>query len=66
MKRKILEKKSYTYKEAEEFDAKFWKRAGVQARFAAAWLMLIEYYKMRGKSGVKLRLRKSVQNIKWL
>jgi len=45
------------------WDIKFWKRAGVKARFSAAWQMLDEFYKMRGKNGIKRRLQRSVQNI---
>ncbi len=63
---KIWVHKARSFKEAQEFDRKFWEKAGVQARFAAAWAMITEYYKMRGKSGIKPRLRRSVQNIERL
>ena len=58
--------KAYSFKEAEEFDRKFWRRAGCQARFAAAWQMVKDYIKMKGKSERLLRLRRLVQNIERL
>lgn len=37
--------------EAEkEFDREFWRRAGPQARFEAAWEMVLEVYRMRGEN----------------
>ena len=64
--RRIYENKAYSFKEAEEFDKKFWRRAGAQARFAAAWDMVKEYMKMKGKNARLLRLRRSVQSIERL
>jgi hypothetical protein len=61
---KIQTNLARSFREAEEFDAEFWRKAGVQARFSAAWLMVIEYFKMRGKGGNQPRLRRTVQNIK--
>ena len=49
----------------DDFDLKFWQRAGVQMRFSAAWKMLGEFYNIRGRiGGYKLRLQRSIQNIK--
>ena len=45
------------------WDIKFWKRAGAKARFSATWQMIDEFYKMRGKNGIKRRLQRTVQNI---
>jgi hypothetical protein len=50
-------------KSNDDFDIKFWQRAGVLARFSATWKMIDEFYKMRGKHGYKLRLQRSVQHI---
>lgn len=47
----------------DDWDIKFWQKAGVNARFSAAWEMLEEFYKIRGKSGIKFRLQRSVENI---
>lgn len=65
-KREIWEQKTYSYKEVKKFDVEFWKKAGPQARFEAAWQMIGDFYKIRGKNVPKLRLRRSVQNIEWL
>ena len=64
--REIEVNKAYSFKEAEEYDKKFWRRAGVTARFSAAWEMVGEFLKMRGKDGVKPRLRRTVQSIERL
>ncbi len=65
-KRSIWEQKSFSKKAVKEFDILFWKKAGPQARFAASWKMIEDFYKMRGKNVPKLRLRRSIQNIEWL
>ncbi len=52
-----------SFKDAERFDAKFWKRAGVEARFSAVWKMVDEFYKIKGINGYKRRLQRSVQSI---
>ena len=58
--------KTHSFKEAKEFDRRFWRRAGSQARFAAAWQMVKDYIKIKGKDERLLRLRRSVQNIERL
>lgn len=65
-KREIWEHKTSSYKETRKFDIEFWKKAGPQARFEAAWQMINDFFKIRGKSVPKLRLRRSVQNVEWL
>ena len=62
--RRIWSHKSTSYKEAEEFDDRFWRRAGAYKRFEASWMMLIDLYKMRGLRRGLPRLRRTVQNIK--
>jgi hypothetical protein len=62
--RKIWENKTRSFKETEEFDDRFWRRAGASARFVATWMMVMEWQKMRGKKGGQPRLRRSVQSIK--
>lgn len=61
---KICCNKARTFKEAESFDIKFWKNAGPAAKFIALWKMVEEFYKIKHKHGYKLRLRRSIQNIK--
>lgn len=64
MKRKIYVNKSRSFEEAAQWDVRFWKRAGAEARFAAAWSMVGDFLKMRGKSGGQPRLRRTVQILK--
>ena len=56
--------KAYTFKEAEDFDVRFWRRAGAAARFSATWGMVVDLQKMKGQRSGQLRLRRTVQNIK--
>jgi len=60
---KIWENKAHSFKEAEEFDDRFWRKAGAQKRFEASWLMLIDLYKMKGVRRGPPRLKKSVEKI---
>ena len=46
-----------------EFDREFWRRAGPEMRFAAAWDMVREAGLFKGRYAVKSRLQRSVQNI---
>ena len=61
--KRIWINKANSFKEAEEFDRKFWRQAGSQARFWAAREIVKDYLKMKGKNESLLRLRRSVQNI---
>jgi hypothetical protein len=62
--RKFFEHKTRSFKAAEDFDKRFWQRAGVQARFSAMWKCVEDFYRLRGKRGYKLRLQRSVEHIK--
>ena len=62
--KQVWVRKSHSFKEAEDFDARFWRRAGALARFTAAWEMVVDLRKMKGLGGGQLRLRRTVQNIK--
>ena len=62
--KKISENKTASFKEAEKFNVKFWKGASAADKFSALWQMVDEFYKLRNKRGYKLRLQRSVQNIK--
>jgi len=46
------------------FDLEFWQKAGAQARFEAAWDMVVQYELMRGKKLDQLRLDRSVTALK--
>ena len=64
--KKIHENIAHSFKDAKAFDEMFWKKAGYEARFSATWLMVRDYYKIRGKNGTLQRLRRTVQNIQFL
>jgi len=53
--RKIWVHRAKSFADAERFDAWFWRRAGAAARFEAAWSMVSDFLKMRGKSRAQLR-----------
>jgi hypothetical protein len=52
-----------SFKEAYEWNLRFWQNKTAGDRFSAAWLMIKDWYKMKGKRGSLPRLRRSVQNI---
>ena len=62
--KKIWVNKTNSFKEAEDFNIKFWKSTKPDVKFSALWQMVEEFYKIRNKHGYKLRLQRSVQNIK--
>ncbi|MBU3933860.1 MAG: hypothetical protein KKH11_04270 [Candidatus Omnitrophica bacterium] len=60
-KKAIMEKLT-TLSKMAAFDAQFWQKQGSQVRFAALWKAIEESYKLRGKSGHKLRLQRNIQH----
>jgi hypothetical protein len=65
MKNKIKERLIDSSKAKDNsFSIDFWQKAGAKYRFIAMWSMVKDLYKIRGKNASKLRLRRSVQNIK--
>ena len=61
--KKIWVNKANSFKEAEDFNIKFWKSKRADVKFSALWQMVEEFYKIRNKHGYKLRLQRSVQSI---
>jgi hypothetical protein len=49
-----------------DFDARFWREAGSQARFEALWDMVLEARAWRGEEGPEPRLQRSVLHIRRL
>ena len=45
------------------FDREFWRRAGHEARFAAAWEMVQEVNLIRGRDADESRLQRSVEHL---
>lgn len=56
----------HSFQEAEEWNIKFWRRVGARGRFEAAWSLIGDYFKMRGKHGRVPRLRRDVLRIERL
>lgn len=48
------------------FDRDFWQQAGAEARFAAAWQMVLDMLIIRGEDVDQLRLQRSVENVERL
>ena len=62
-KRIIMERIIPRGRDNGEFDLEFWRRAGPEMRFAAAWAMVMEADLFKGRHAVKSRLQRSIQNI---
>jgi hypothetical protein len=63
---KFEENIAKSFEEADDFNRKFWLKAGAFARFASAWQMILDYHsKIKGKRGNLPRLRRSVQNVQF-
>ncbi|MCM8775247.1 MAG: hypothetical protein NC930_02680 [Candidatus Omnitrophica bacterium] len=61
--KKVWVNKAYSFQEAEDFDIQFWQKAGALARFAATWMMVVQYQKIKGRKSGQPRLRRTVQHI---
>lgn len=59
----ILERLIPLSRANDDFDREFWQKAGAELRFIAAWQMVSDFYRIKGKNGYKLRLQRSIQNI---
>jgi len=58
--KKIWVNKANSFKDAEDFNIKFWKSASANVKFSALWQMVEEFYKIRNKRGSLLsKLSKS-------
>lgn len=65
-KKKIWEQIIPLAKADRSFDIKFWQAQGYTVRFNAAFNMLQDFYKIRGKkiNANTFRLQRSIENIK--
>ena len=63
VKGKVFVNAAYSFKEADEFNRKFWRQAGPFVRFATAWEMIRDYYKIRGNPLPSFRLQKNIVNV---
>ena len=62
-KKRIVER-LINLSDASSFDSEFWQKQTPQDRFVATWKTIGEFYKIKGINGYKLRLQRSIQNIK--
>jgi len=62
-KRKISARLIHIKDNDRSFDLEFWQQAGAEARFAAAWQMVLDMLALRGEDVHQFRLQRSVENI---
>jgi hypothetical protein len=60
--RKIVERLA-RLSEKRDFDREFWREAGPQARFEAAWEMVKEVERIRGQVVSEHRLQRTVEHL---
>lgn len=48
------------------FDLEFWQKQSPQARFDAAWEMIVHAWRVKGKDVRQLRLHRTVENFQRL
>lgn len=65
-KRKITARLIHVKDNDRSYDLDFWQQAGAEARFAAAWQMVLDMQMRRGEHGRQSRLQRSVENIERL
>ncbi len=63
-KRQITERLVKRGEAEKDFDREFWKKAGTDAKFDAAWEMVVESYLFKGKDVEELRLQRTVECLK--
>jgi len=63
--KRIWERVVSLSKADRQWDIRFWQAQGPTMRFIAAWQMIWDFYKIRGKrpDARKFRLQRSVQHI---
>jgi hypothetical protein len=59
-RRRISARVVRSHDEIAEFNREFWRRQGHEARFEAAWDMMLDVLRMRGERARQPRLRRSV------
>jgi len=62
----IMERVGKVSETDRRFDIEFWQRQGSSAIFAAAWQMVIDAYRWKGKSDSELTFQRSVECVKSL
>ena len=62
-KKVIKEALVQSHEEAKEFDRKFWREAGTEAKWDALEKMIDDYYEFRGLDASERKFQRSVENI---
>ncbi len=61
MRRNFTERRGKIENFDRSFDLKFWQSQPAQARFAAAWELIVHAYQVKGDDVRQLRLHRSVE-----
>jgi hypothetical protein len=60
----VMERIGKVSESNRRFDVEFWQRQGSTAIFAAAWEMVVEAYRLKGKSESELAFQRTVECIR--
>ncbi len=60
----IMERIGKVSETGRSFDVQFWQRQGSNAIFAAAWEMVEEAYRWKGRSESELEFQRTVESLK--
>jgi len=61
MNKIIMERRGKIEDLDRSFDIEFWQRQSHQARFTAAWEMIVHAHKVKGRDVRQLRLQRSIE-----
>lgn len=62
----VMERKVQLDQMDRSFDVEYWQRLGPEAIFEAAWDMVVQAWKVKGRDPNELRLQRSVEAIQRL
>ena len=62
----VMERKVQLDHMDRSFDVEYWQRLGPEAIFEAAWDMVVQAWKVKGRDPNELRLQRSVEAIQRL
>ena len=59
----VMERKGRIEDLDRSFDVDYWQRLGPEAIFSAAWEMVVQAWKLKGRSADELRLQRTVERV---
>jgi hypothetical protein len=62
----VMERKVRLDQMDRSFDVEYWQRLGPEAIFEAAWDLVVQAWKLKGRDPDELRLQRSVEAIRRL